>query len=309
MTIEIPLATYNGAAYLQQQLDSIRAQSNNNWRLLIRDDCSTDSTPEILNNFLRHNPGQVILLDNEGKRLGAKENFSELLARSTAPYVMFCDQDDVWLPHKIEATHAKMAELEAMHGNDKPLLVHTDLKVVADDLSIRADSLWNYQLSDPRRGDFLNKLLLQNVATGCSVMINRPLRDLALPIPAEAVMHDWWLVLTAAALGHIGYVAEPTALYRQHGHSEIGAQQWGPIRVIREYLDTDSRRSIALAITNQAAALLQRYEDMLPAPQREMLSVFVNLDRMNFVMRRLSSMKYGFYYTGLLRNIGRFVTM
>jgi glycosyltransferase involved in cell wall biosynthesis len=309
MTVEILLATYNAEHFLQEQLDSLVSQSVTNWRLLIRDDGSTDGTLSLLNKYQASFPDKITIITDTLGNLGASGNFSELLARSTAPYIMFCDQDDVWLPNKIETTLGKMTELEAHYGSDTPLLVHTDLMVVDDDLTLLSGSHWRYQLSDPRRGDFLNKLLLQNVATGCTIMINRPLLDAALPIPPEAVMHDWWLVLVAAALGHIGFVAEPTGLYRQHGTSTIGAKKWGLLRAVQEYLDVESRERIAHQINGQALALLNRYQEKLPAHHREMLTAFVNLDRMDFFTKRLCSVKYGFYYTGLLRNIGRFLTM
>ena len=139
---------------------------------------------------------------------------------------MFCDQDDVWFPDKIAVTLGKMQELEGRHGGERPLLVHTDMKVADGNLRVVADSLWRYQKSDPVRGEALNRLLVQNCATGCSMMINRALCDLALPIPAEAMMHDWWLVLVAAAFGTIGHCAEPTLLYRQHGANDVGAKKW-----------------------------------------------------------------------------------
>jgi hypothetical protein len=229
---------------------------------------------------------------------------------------MFCDQDDVWLPHKIETTLSKMKEMESSYGKGKPFLVHTDLKVVDEKLNLLSESLWCYQLSDPEKGGVLNRLLMQNIATGCSMMINRPLLDLALPIPAEAVMHDWWLALVAAAFGHIGFVAEPTTLYRQHGTSEIGAKKWDLLKEFKTFFNFKKRRK-QIEINNlvmqrmrlQAAAFLEKYGYVLTGRQKEMLKAFLRLADMNFFMKRYRTIKYGFFYTGLIRNIGRFITL
>jgi hypothetical protein len=239
-----------------------------------------------------------------------------LMMSTTNNYIMYCDQDDIWLPHKIEITFARMKEMEKEFGKDIPLLVHTDLKVVNENLDLLSESLWRYQLSDPRRGSTLNRLLLMNVATGCSIMINRPLLNLALPIPPEAMMHDWWLALVAAAFGHIGYVPESTAMYRQHGANDTGAKKWDFIDTFKSFANLKGRkqqlelnRSVTQKIQRQAAAFLLRYEHQLSDQQRMMLKTYVNLETFNFFMKRYYTIKYGFFYTGLIRNIGRFITI
>jgi len=310
--IHILIATYNGEKYLSQQLDSIFAQSINNWHILVRDDCSTDNTVEIIEQYAQRYPGKSTLLENDGQNVGASQNFAKLLQHSTADYIMFSDQDDIWLPRKIEVTLAKMTELEGHYGKEKPLLVHTDLKVVDDNLEVIADSLWDYQLSDPKRGRELGKVLLQNVATGCSVMINRPLRNQALPIPNEAMMHDWWLVLVAAAFGYVDYFAEPTALYRQHGASEIGARKWDlkALKTLMNYERRKTKFEIDMQrIRRQAGAFLKRYEPVLTISQKDIMDAFLRLHELNFFKKRYYTIRYGFFYTGLIRNIGRMLTM
>jgi hypothetical protein len=111
------------------------------------------------------------------------------------------------------------------YGQDTPLLVHTDVTVVDSNLHKVAQSLWRIK-ERSNKGATLRRLLLQNVATGCTVMINKPLRDKPCQSPDEAMMHDWWLVLVAAAFGHIDFTSEPTLLYRQHERSDIGAKIW-----------------------------------------------------------------------------------
>src|SRR5690606_13737176 len=159
--------------------------------------------------------------------------FARLLGASTADYIMFCDQDDVWLPGKVTLTLAKMQELEAACGAETFLLVHTDLRIVDENLNLVADSGHRYQQIDPDRGNTLGRLLVQNIATGCTIMVNRALRDLALPIPGAALMHDHWLSLVSACFGKIAYLPEPTLLYRQHSGNKVGAQVWSPAYAVR----------------------------------------------------------------------------
>lgn len=305
--VDILLATYNGAQYLAPQLDSILAQTFTGWRLLVRDDGSTDATPAILASYQAKFPNSITILPNEGQTLGASGNFAQLMRLADADYLMFCDQDDVWRPDKTELTLAAMRELEARHGTDTPLLIHTDLSVVGEDLSPVADSLWRFQHSDPVGGTALNRLLVQNAVTGCTVMINRALSDLALPIPAEAVMHDWWLALTASAFGQIGHLPASTVLYRQHGANDVGARPFNLRDIVGQFHCRPETRATIARIQRQGAAFLDRYRDRLTPAQREMLEVYARLDSFNGFLRRWYLLKHQFFYTGFIRNVGRLV--
>ena len=169
-TVTILLATYNGARHLPAQLDSLLSQTFTGWRLLVRDDGSTDATPAILADYSARFPDRITVLPDDGHRLGPSANFAALMAAADADYLMFCDQDDVWLPEKIGRTMAAMRDLEARHGRDLPLLVHTDLTVTDGQLATVAPSLWRYQHTDPALSGRLNRVLVQNYATGCTLL-------------------------------------------------------------------------------------------------------------------------------------------
>lgn len=309
--ISILLATYNGAAYLSEQLDSLFAQTNRDWRLLVRDDCSTDATAEILAAYQAKYPGIISIAPNDGVRLGACRNFGMLLEYAEAPYVMFCDQDDVWLPDKIEVTLAAMKWLEAEYGTETPLLVHTDLKVVDERLCPLGNSLWQYMGSTPARLTGINRVLMQNFATGCTVMINRSLRDLANPVPDGARMHDWWFALVATAFGKVTAVDGPTILYRQHGKNDSGAVHWNFVREVIGFIDRERRNAaitkrdaIFTNLEQQAAAFADRYGARLDRDTRLLLSEFCSLRQRGFFMRRFLTLRYGFLYSNRLANLG-----
>ena len=191
-------------------------------RLLVRDDGSTDATRSILADYAARQPQAVTVVDLQGPRLGPCGSFARLLEQSSAPYVMLCDQDDVWLPEKTAAMLGRMKELEGQLGGQTPLLVHSDLVVVDDALKTLHRSFWAYQRLDPVRGSALNRLLVENVVAGCGAMLNRALVLECLPIPTTAVMHDWWIALVTASRGRLEYIPQATVLYRQHAANRIG---------------------------------------------------------------------------------------
>ena len=184
LTVEVLLLTHNRESVLGELLDSLLAQSFTDWRILARDNGSSDGSFEHLERFQRAHPQRMMLTDDRGVNLGAKEGFARLLAASAASYAMFCDCDDVWLPQKIERTLECMRQIEQCHSPGTPLLVHTDLRVTDARLTVLSDSFCAYEKLNPPRGATLNRLLSENQVTGCTAMVNRPLRDLALPIPA-----------------------------------------------------------------------------------------------------------------------------
>lgn len=271
-TVDILLATYNGADYVVEQIESLFRQDYPHWRVLARDDGSSDKTGDILRDYAERHPERFVLIPAEGANLGFVGNFARLMEHSSADYLAFCDQDDVWLPEKLRLSLEEMQALELAHGADKPLLVHTDLRVVDGDLNEIAPSFWGYQELDAGAGTALNRLLIKNVVTGCAAMINRPLKDLSLPIPAEAKAHDWWIALIAAAMGAVGHVTAPTVLYRQHKGNTIGAVPLGELSLLgkaRVFLSGfEGYRAGLLQSFVQAEAFRARYGHALaPADQ------------------------------------------
>lgn len=301
----ILLATFNCELFLSEQLDSVLAQTYGHWRLLAHDDGSDDDTALILKQYAQQYSEKIEILD-DGKRFGgASKNFGHLLQHRDAEYIMFCDQDDVWLPEKIEKTKRAMEALERCYPG-VPLLVHTDLKVTDETLDVIDDSFWHYSGLDPVRDSF-NRLLMQNVVTGCTVMINRALARKALPIPDDAIMHDWWLALVAARFGKIGRVDEATMLYRQHSQNDTGAQRFGIKEIVRRalrYFDSEELHTQLRRNRKQAAAFLQHYKEELNADEIEMLETFSRLDELSFWRKRTALLGYGLLKQGFVRNTG-----
>lgn len=300
--VEVLLATYNGAKYLNEQIDSILVQSYPVWRLTIRDDGSTDNTVQIIKDYIGKFPGKIRLIDEGSKRLGACANFSKLLDASEAGYVMFSDQDDRWLPEKVERTLRAMLDCEARFEG-APVLVHTDLYVADKDLNVISKSFWGYQGIDPLKKS-LNSLLIFNNVVGCTVMINSALRRLATPMPQEALVHDVWLALVASALGHIEHVVVPTVLYRQHGENVIGTTRY-PFGYFASKLASLEKTAATLRmIVAQAGAFHSAYGTRLKKADREVVHAFSTLLEKHRAARLYSVFKYRLMGSGFLRNLG-----
>jgi len=224
----VTLATHNGATYLPQLIQSIREQTYGKWRMFVRDDASSDKTMSLIREAAIADSRINVLYDDSG-RCGPAENFGRLLQAacdSQAKYVFLADQDDLWSPEKISKQLGLMRTTEALVGREVPVLICSDLEVVDSALRTIYRSFFRHMRLRHADRSVLKSLLVRNYLPGCAMLINRPLLEFALPLPAEAPMHDWWLGLCAAAAGQTGFLAEPLVLYRQHGGNAIGAGKW-----------------------------------------------------------------------------------
>jgi glycosyltransferase involved in cell wall biosynthesis len=221
----ILLSAFNGEKYIAAQIESILAQSVSDWRLLIRDDGSRDATQEIVKRFVEHD-SRVTLASDDGANVGPWESFGRLLAHAKrdrdARYVFLSDQDDVWIPEKLDKQLKLLTSNDGRDGERKrPRLVHSDLIVVSEDLYPLHQSFSDFQRMYYDVHDPLGTLLIHNAAVGCTIGMNRELLELAVPLPPR-VLHDWWLALCAAATGTVFRTARPTVLYRQHSSNVVG---------------------------------------------------------------------------------------
>lgn len=307
--ITILLAAYNGANYLAEQIESILRQSYSDWQLVIQDDCSTDKTAEIAKRYCEREPERVRFVQRATPSGSAKANFSNMLSYAQTEYAMTCDQDDVWLPDKLQKTMEEMHRLEQEYGNGTPLLVHTDLAVVNRRLETVAPSLFHLQKLNAER-DRLNNLLVQNIVTGCTMCINRPLLERAGTVPEEALMHDWWFALIGAAFGKIGFVRQSTVLYRQHGDNAVGAKDAGSLGYIggrlRKLFET---KAAVHATFLQAQAFYDRYERELSEQNRHTFTKYLELSKANRLKKWKLLSQYDFWKSGTIRRIGQLFLM
>lgn len=303
--IDILMAVYQGEAYVAEQIESILKQTYTDWTLLIGDDGSKDRTMEILSAYEAKYPSKIRVIPNKVNSGSAQANFFRLLSLSKAAYAMTCDHDDVWLPDKVEKTMAEMKRLEQENPPGTPILVHTDLEVVDENLRTIASSMFRLQNLDSRRVS-LPKLLAQNVVTGCTMLANRPLLDLAKDPPGSAIMHDWWLALVAAAFGRIGFVPKPTIRYRQHGNNEVGAKNVrDPKYVAARLSKTEQIHKVLTDTYRQAAGFYGRYQDKLTEEQAKLVLGYAKMPEYGKLRRMAHLLCNGHGKNGLVRKAGQ----
>lgn len=300
--IAILMATYNGEKYICQQIDSILSQTCKDWELYIHDDGSTDNTIAVVESYVEKYPNKIHLIDGKSTG-GAKYNFFYMFGQVEAPYYMTCDQDDVWLDKKIELTYDKMLTIE--NKADVPCLVYTELRVVDSELNTIADTMSEYQSLDCHKRT-INQFILQNSVTGCTMMVNRALRDKMLHITDidNTIMHDWWAALVAAQFGKTAFIDEPTILYRQHGDNSLGALGINKLSYIvrRVWQKKQIQESMRLGRL-QAREFAKTYN--LPAD-----SLAVRYAALEGKSRRVRQRFYkenDMYKTGIMRRLGQAV--
>lgn len=303
--VEILLATYNGELYLREQIDSILGQDYPNLRLLVSDDGSSDGTVAILNEYAGRFPDRIHVLTEMRATGHPKRNFLRLMKAATAAYIGFSDQDDVWTPEKVSLTMQTMLQMERKKGEETPLLVFTDLRVVDEQLRTLHPSFWKRAGLRVKNIHRLQRVLGENLVTGCTAMINRGMCDVALQMPEEAEMHDRWICLLSAALGAAEAVPQTTVLYRQHGDNVIGStkQDTSLIGLNSRARESSGRRRERLKSERQVEALLRLHGQQMTPERRKMLEAYLRSGRSESAWERVgTTLRYGFFRSGLLKS-------
>ena len=296
VSVQILLATYNGARFLREQLDSLFNQTFQDFTVLVRDDGSTDDTLQILSAYQQKFPDKINVLKDNLKNLGATQNFGVLLENASADYVFFCDQDDIWLSHKIERSLQKIQALE--NGNHEvPCFIFSDMKAMDEAGNITDDSVWSKLLLHPEYCT-LNRLLIQNIPHGCTMLINKAMRDLATPIPKEAILHDHWMALIGAACGKSAYIEEPLLLLRNHTQNVTRKKNSLSDKLKRfstNFWSKDQYEYFISIRVNQAKALKERVGNNITKDKLELLNKFIQLENTSGLQRKKLFLQNKFY--------------
>jgi glycosyltransferase involved in cell wall biosynthesis len=232
------MATFQGASFLEAQLKSIVDQTRPPDEIVISDDGSSDGTTEIVASFDFPSTTHVRVIENT-ERVGSTANFERAVRACAGDVIFLADQDDVWMPHKIDTV---MRTLRS--GVDAAF---TDAIVVGPDLRRVHDSLWRTvgfserDLSAWRSGDAIDVLLRKEVVTGTTLAFRASQIDTVIPFPTEWVQ-DGWIALLIASLGRIEPIDEPLVLYRQHPGNLIGVGPQGITRRLLASARADRKR-------------------------------------------------------------------
>lgn len=296
--IDILLATYNGEKHIKQLLDSIISQIDNTMylKILIRDDRSSDNTPNIIKKYKEEYP-QIIeqIIDQHGN-IGPMKNFEELTKHSTADYILFADQDDIWIKGKISHYIKTLLSMEKEYTNKIPLLVFSDMYIVDNNINIICPSYYKYCKKKPRKIKFKD-LILQNNMLGCVQGFNRALLKKAFPLDKEVIMHDWWIGIVASAFGKIQYIDKKYIYYRQHSGNVVGARGPG-LSTYKKMLPWANKESYIKhfnAIFQQAKHIQEKYPDELKKENEKILQRFLSIQNKKLFKRLYIIMKNRFF--------------
>ena len=197
--VSVCMATKNGATFIKEQLDSILAQLRDEDEIIISDDCSSDDTLTVVRSF--QDP-RIRLLESRSEK-GIARSFEASLNASHGEYIFLADQDDVWLPEKVN----KM--IQALKDYD---LVMSDCHLVDDNLGLNTRSFYHYN----RSGKGLFRNLLKNSYMGCCMAFTKALKDRALPFPDDIPMHDFWIGLIGELYFKVYFMPDVLVLHRRH---------------------------------------------------------------------------------------------
>jgi len=282
--VAILMATRNGGATIDAQLDSLAQQTHRDWSLIVSDDGSTDNTLERVADFARRHPNhRVVKLRGPGQ--GSALNFLSLLrAAGAAPYAAFCDQDDVWLPEKLARGLTALGHVEgpAIHGG-RTVITDQDL------LPLRLSRSF-------RKPPAFGNALMQNIAGGNTMLLNRAALDVLQPAsrPVQRLIaHDWWAYQMVTAVGgRLIWDPQPLLLYRQHGKNQIGANDTCAAS-LRRACGLFSGRFSGWCDVQTEALLTQRHR--MTRDARAQLDAFVTLNDAGVAARMRRFRRGGFY--------------
>ncbi|WP_207696788.1 hypothetical protein DOK67_0000208 [Enterococcus sp. DIV0212c] len=211
--ISVCIATYNGEKYLEEQLNSILPQISVGDELIISDDGSVDATIAILKRYAAQDQ-RIKLFKGPGKGLIA--NFEFAITQSQGDFIFLADQDDVWLPEKVQTT------LDFFQEHDEIDVVISDLVIVDEQLEVIEPSYFEYRKV---KLGFLHNLV-KNKYIGAGMAFRSRMKTKILPIPANVPMHDMWIGLIAAFRKKSALIPQKLTLYRRHNNnaSEINTK-------------------------------------------------------------------------------------
>ena len=325
--IEILLATYNGERFLPEQIESIINQSYTDYKILASDDNSSDCTFEILRSYESVLGEKINVVQSNTH--SAKENFYNLLDMADAEYIVLCDQDDFWESDRLKKSLEAVQRLERRYGKETPILVHSDLEIVDENLNsqnkkmseltgmseaithAKKESKYLFTISTEKS---FSRYLVENNITGNTVIINKALLDI-YKRPKVSFMHDWWLGLIAFTFGKVGYLNECLVKYRQHGSNELGAKNPLELSNIRKRNKQRIRENYDCMFA-QVEEFLLLYKNELGKSRsadtyyaHKYLNAFANMKSKNRISKIRDILKYSFFKSSKILTLGEMLNI
>lgn len=282
--VDILMATYNGEAFVEEQVRSIINQTYTDWRLLVHDDGSTDSTIAILHRLSKEDQ-RIVLVEDGVQHLGVARNFIHLVDCSTADFAMFCDQDDIWLPSKVEDMLTEISR----YNQDVPQVVYSNAY------------LWNPQqgiISDKNTLTFpttLRQTLFLNTGIqGAAAIFNQRMCKLLRQPLEEYAMHDHVLLLLGITLGEVHYLHQSLMYYRQHENNVTGNAPGSIAKKIALMWKNRGVRLVNKEHYKGLKAFYERFEAQMKVDDKQVIEAFLAMPAESFIVRAIRIIQYKF---------------
>lgn len=279
--ISVAMASYNGSQFILEQVESILSQTVMPFEIVIVDDASSDDTTRLIQSLSQSSKIPVRLIVNE-RNLGSTASFGRAILECKGDWIALADQDDVWLPNKLQTLIHKAV-------CDHCDAVFSDAELVDEDLrSLNKRLLDNSRITRSMRkafrdGNAFGALMRYNIVTGATMMFRSTWKDRVTPV-ASGWVHDYWMALIIASSGRIGLCEEPLILYRQHGRNQIGANAGLSSELNRSF---SKSREAYLVEANQFA----RIRESLEAKGIGNPSIIANFENKERFLRRRYEMR------------------
>jgi glycosyltransferase involved in cell wall biosynthesis len=308
---DIAMPCYNAVLWLDSFIESLLSLKDYSWRLVARDDGSTDGTLDLLRRWAIDLGPKMLLIDEAAPHnLGLISNYNKVLAATTAPYILTADPDDVWLSDHVRAVIDALIDAEARYGVDKPIAVGTDAVVVNENLEHCAPSYWAWSRMVSRENPSLASIAMESAALGSTMAINRSLLNKAQPIPDGAAFQDWWLAMVAVGFGRLVLLPKATILYRRHGTNStkepfVVSFAEAIIRLAKE--PASARKRLIFLIgqaSRQAEAFLVRYREEISSSDADALCALASLTQISPFARRVAILRHRLLFSSNLKNMG-----
>ncbi|PWN60618.1 glycosyltransferase family 2 protein [Chryseobacterium oncorhynchi] len=278
--IDILMATYNGGSYIENQILSLIGQTYKDWRLLVHDDGSSDETVKIIKRYEKLD-SRINLIEDNIKCGGAAQNFLHLLKHSNADYIVFCDQDDIWMESKLEVLFNKIKNVNEPFAVYCNAYAYNGVKIIADKVSLI------------ERDNLENSLFLNSGVQGCSLMFNKQLLDLLRDYPDYIYMHDHYITIGAVAFGKLCYIDESLMLYRQHDNNVTGNV---PISIMDRIKTFTNRKNAIIDFKHYDAnkSFFEKYGLKLSNKDVNLFKAYLLFPNLNLLQKLSTIIKYNF---------------
>jgi rhamnosyltransferase len=267
------MATYNGGLFLKEQIQSLLNQSYKNWNLIIHDDGSNDDTVSIIKEFQAQD-NRIKSIDDDVQFRNASKNFLHLLKFSSAPLIIFCDQDDYWLPEKLATLVGSIPSLEV------PFAAYCNAFIW------KGNKVSNVKAIKFQRSNLQDTLFLNSGVQGSSLMFNRILLEKILPLPEYVFMHDHLITLAVVTFGELKYINQSLMYYRQHDENVTGTIESNKVKRIANFF-FKGRAVIEERHFDAILSFYYRYQKLMDSERQRLFNAYIRYAYSTSMFERL----------------------